>query len=155
MRFRVGHANRLSPVDYLEEDRGYTTKCWVWQKSINNRGYGVAYFKGGRGYAHRVYYERARGPIPDGLVVDHLCRVRACCNPDHLEVVTMTENLQRGHHRANLTREQVLELRRMFATGRYTRSQLAKHFSVSYSTVWGAATGKTWKGARVGSRGDA
>jgi len=47
-------------------------------------------------YAHRLAYERARGPIPDGLVIDHLCRNRWCCNPDHLEAVTNEENILRG-----------------------------------------------------------
>jgi uncharacterized UBP type Zn finger protein len=47
-------------------------------------------------YAHRVSYEAANGPIPEGLVIDHLCRVAACINPDHLEAVTQRENMLRG-----------------------------------------------------------
>jgi hypothetical protein len=50
----------------------------------------------GRRYAHRAAYEEAYGPIPDGLVIDHLCRVRWCCNPEHLEAVTNRENILRG-----------------------------------------------------------
>jgi hypothetical protein len=46
--------------------------------------------------AHRVAYELARGPIPDGLQVDHICRTRSCINPDHLELVTQRENILRG-----------------------------------------------------------
>lgn len=47
-------------------------------------------------YAHRLAYERAFGPIPTGMQIDHLCRVRECVNPDHLEVVSHTENVRRG-----------------------------------------------------------
>ena len=47
-------------------------------------------------YAHRWAWEQAKGPIPKGLVVDHLCRVRWCCNPDHMELVTNRENILRG-----------------------------------------------------------
>lgn len=48
------------------------------------------------GYAHRIAYELVVGPIPEGLTLDHLCRVRRCVNPEHLEPVTMGENLRRG-----------------------------------------------------------
>lgn len=46
--------------------------------------------------AHRVYWERANGVIPDGLRLDHLCRVRACVNPEHCEPVTQKTNIERG-----------------------------------------------------------
>lgn len=49
-----------------------------------------------RHYAHRWAYEQAKGPVPEGLVLDHLCRNRWCCNPDHLEPVTNEENILRG-----------------------------------------------------------
>ena len=72
--------------------------CWEWGGARSKAGYGQIR-SGGRGvllYAHRVAYELARGPIPPGLVIDHLCRNRGCVNPDHLEVVTNGENLLRG-----------------------------------------------------------
>ena len=72
--------------------------CWVWTKSLNSNGYGM--LSQGRGKpqlrAHRLAYEQAHGPIPDGLELDHLCRVRACINPEHLEAVTHQENIRRG-----------------------------------------------------------
>lgn len=51
---------------------------------------------GGAKAAHRMAYEHFKGPIPDGLYIDHLCRVRCCVNPDHLEAVSNRENILRG-----------------------------------------------------------
>ena len=69
--------------------------CWLWGGQINDHGYGL--FRAGRVYrAHRWSYEHLVGPIPEGLVLDHLCRVRNCVNPDHLEPVTHRENVLRG-----------------------------------------------------------
>jgi hypothetical protein len=72
------------------------TGCQVWIGATNNKGYGVLSLDGARHLAHRIAYESAYGPIPDGMVVDHLCRVRNCVNPLHLEVVTSGENQRRG-----------------------------------------------------------
>lgn len=71
--------------------------CWPWLGVPNARtGYGEVRLEGVRSGAHRVAYELAVGPIPEGLQLDHLCRNRDCCNPDHLEPVTIGENLRRG-----------------------------------------------------------
>ena len=73
--------------------------CWLWTAATNGNGYGVIRLgprPASMGYAHRVSYELHKGPIPEGLVIDHLCRVTLCVNPDHLEVVTHRENLLRG-----------------------------------------------------------
>lgn len=67
--------------------------CWVWQGYRTAHGYGRI----GADYAHRLTYELVVGPIPDGLQLDHLCRNRGCCNPAHLEPVTMAENIRRGY----------------------------------------------------------
>jgi hypothetical protein len=72
-------------------------ECWVWIGTGNNKGYGRVWFDGGMRLAHRVVYEILNGPIPKGMVIDHLCRVRRCVNPSHLEVVTTRENLLRGN----------------------------------------------------------
>lgn len=80
------------PVGYIIRENG----CWQWIGATERRGYGRAWERGRDVYAHRVMYERARGPIPEGLYLDHLCRNPGCVNPDHLEPVTNRENLLRG-----------------------------------------------------------
>lgn len=72
-----------------------TSDCWIWKGAKHGRGYGN-FFASGYVLAHRFSYELARGPIPPGLTIDHLCRNRLCVNPDHLEAVTMRVNLLRG-----------------------------------------------------------
>ena len=79
-----------------------TGDCWLWTAKQNGKGYGK--FTVGRRslgqrrdiYAHRFAYELLVGSIPDGLQLDHLCRVRNCVNPAHLEPVTPGENTRRG-----------------------------------------------------------
>jgi len=68
--------------------------CWVWTKTPNADGYGQ--FRGSEKLAHRMAYVLEVGPIPEGLTIDHLCRVRICVNPSHLEPVTQQENSRRG-----------------------------------------------------------
>lgn len=89
-------------VDVLERIMRKVAKqddgCWIFTGHLNNKGYGQVNLgqHEGRALVHRVVYERLVGPIPDGLVPDHLCRVPACCNPAHLEPVTHAENVRRG-----------------------------------------------------------
>jgi hypothetical protein len=72
--------------------------CWIWNGTIAHDGYGRVP-SGRRGVsipAHRLAFEYAKGPIQDGLQIDHLCRIKGCINPDHLEAVTASMNVLRG-----------------------------------------------------------
>jgi hypothetical protein len=98
-RFIHNHHARLQ-VRNLErftvEERGHGTPCWIWQGFIAASGYGQV---GRNTLAHRALYEDRIGPIPDGLELDHLCRVTACVNPAHLEPVTRAVNADRTRKR--------------------------------------------------------
>lgn len=77
--------------------------CWLWLGGKAAGRYGGFYDRGKWRPAHLVAYEELVGPVPDGLELDHLCRVTHCVNPDHLEPVTHGDNVRRGrgpiHHR--------------------------------------------------------
>jgi hypothetical protein len=79
---------------YLREriSIGDAESCWDWHGSLDRDGYGKASSR----LAHRVVYEALKGPVEDGLVIDHLCRNRVCCNPRHMEIVSNAENILRG-----------------------------------------------------------
>jgi hypothetical protein len=70
--------------------------CWIWSGGITGSGYGMFWFDSKSSLAHRSSYEFYKGKIPDDMELDHLCRIRCCVNPDHLEPVTSKENLMRG-----------------------------------------------------------
>lgn len=70
--------------------------CWLWVLTRDPDGYGEGCFQKRKRRAHRLAWEAFKGPIPPGFHVDHLCRVRHCVNPEHLEPVTAGENIRRG-----------------------------------------------------------
>jgi hypothetical protein len=75
--------------------------CWGWMAARKDNGYGSFGTARQTWYAHRFAYEWLVGPIPEGLEIDHLCRVRECVNPAHLEAVTHRENIRRGESGSN------------------------------------------------------
>ncbi len=75
---------------------GAPDECWLWTGSTASKGYGLFWHKGRSVRVHRLAYELMVGPIPEGLTLDHLCRVRHCVNPKHLEPVTGKINILRG-----------------------------------------------------------
>lgn len=72
----------------------FTSACWLWVGSVYWNGYGKYGKKGIM--AHRIFYTLFKGDVPNNMALDHLCKVRRCVNPDHLEIVTLTENILRG-----------------------------------------------------------
>ncbi len=95
--------NRRQPSIAERLERSYvlepTTGCWLWKARVNKAGYGGLRIDGKNRLAHRVSYELACGAIPAGFHVDHLCRVRFCVNPAHLEAVPAAENARRIRQR--------------------------------------------------------
>lgn len=71
-----------------------TSTCWLWKAGKSDRGYGI-YYAGKMRRAHIVAYELMIGSVPEGLELDHICRIRHCVNPDHLEAVTHQQNCKR------------------------------------------------------------
>jgi len=130
-RYLPGHCNR-GRVQYLVDEQ---TGCWNWQLYVDDRGYGRCK----KDRAHREYYRRHVGPIPEGTELDHLCRNKRCVNPDHLEPVTHAENVRRGQ-RAKLSRADVQMVRESKETG----AELARMLGVTKEAIYAIRKGKTW-----------
>lgn len=93
---KISAIERLS-LHFLPTD---SSECWLWLGALDKSGYGVAYYEGRAQRAHRAVYSERVGPIPKGLELDHLCKVRRCVNPLHLLPVTHAENMSRGTSKA-------------------------------------------------------
>lgn len=127
--------------------------CWEWQRSRNNMGYGRIAKGRNMLLAHRVAFEEFNGPIPDGLVVRHKCDNPSCCNPEHLEIGSMSDNqqdcLRRGRRsdigsgspHAKLTEEIVAEI----LEDRRSQQKIADSYGISQTLVSLIKRGKVWQ----------
>jgi hypothetical protein len=90
----VIYSNKGKPpiVRFTEKYEVQQSGCWLWTGTTTRKGYGMFWPTAKATPAHRWSYEHFVGPIPEGLQLDHLCRVRNCVNPEHLEPVTAKEN---------------------------------------------------------------
>lgn len=130
-----------------------STGCWEWTGALDH-GYGM-YWDGRKVRAHRFAYEQAHGPIPAELCVLHKCDNRKCVNPSHLFLGTRKDNAHDGIQKgrmlvgelnpiAKLTAEQVLEIRKAFASGVKERA-LAEKYHVSGSAICGVVYRRNWR----------
>ena len=84
----------MAVMIYVADDNG----CHIWQRALNNRGYGVVWHDGKVRLAHRVAWYLAHGSWPRaGLVLDHICEVKACVNPEHLRELENWQNIRRRY----------------------------------------------------------
>jgi hypothetical protein len=131
-----GHSSKGPGPEYRIDE---ATGCWVWLRAKNAYGYGVLRPSRIQFQAHRVVYERHRGPIPEGLELDHLCRNTLCVNPAHLEPVTHAENIRRGKQ-TRLTQDAAAAIRASSASNR----ELARLYGVAPETVISVRRGDSW-----------
>lgn len=139
LKYIQGHARRKSPHEYIVDGNG----CWVWQRCVDDKGYGKIRVNGRTVRAHRHFYERDRGPVPEGMELDHLCRNPSCVNPSHLEAVSHAENSRRGAQ-TKLTYADVEAIRARLAQGELLRV-LAQEFGVSVPTIGNIKCRDTWR----------
>lgn len=149
IRFIKGHSGHkyadgetAIQTRWIVEDRGHDTPCWVWQLATKNGGYGVLMADGRTQVAHRYYYEQIHGKLPRRAQLDHLCRVRLCVNPDHLEPVTNAENSRRGVN-SKLTLGDVEQIRAWLAKG-WSCTMLAASYGVTQQQISNIKLGKSW-----------
>ena len=144
--------NKVKFPDYIGTD-----ECWEWQAYRTKNGYGGVWLRGEMTRAHRFSYEISVGTIPLGLCVLHRCDNRLCVNPAHLFLGTKTDNArdmcQKGrqahvrgeaHGLAKLTEADVIEIRRLYATGDHPQREIGALFGVCQVNVGDIVNGDTW-----------
>lgn len=130
MRYAQGHqAWAHRGPKWLEDENG----CWIWQRAMNDRGYGIGTFHRRPMIAHRGVYIDLVGPIPTGLVLDHKCGVTACVNPAHMDPVSQQENVHR-QSRTKMTEADVADAYRQRMDGASWYA-IAAQYGVAHTRV--------------------
>mgnify|MGYP001608992284 FL=1 len=140
MKFIRGHNGRKKEIPYKIDS---VSDCWNWVMGKTRNGYGRRWVNGKHAMAHRIIYEQLKGPIPEGLSLDHLCRNPSCVNPNHLESVTHTENVRRGAN-TKLNMQKANEIIELLKQGKSLRS-IAKIYGVSPKIILLIKQRKIWK----------
>lgn len=142
IRYVNGHNRRMVGSGYVLDERGFSSACWISRRAVSGNGYGKVRVGENHVALHVLNYVMKFGPVPNGLELDHLCRQRGCCNPDHLETVTHPVNVQRGAL-AKLTPRDVVEIRLL---DKSVSNRLAgQMFGVGASQVSRIRNRKSWR----------
>src|SRR5437762_11270099 len=137
---------------FLEKvDRsGTLSECWLWNSTTTPKGYGQFKIDGRNEYAHRVAWILFNGQIPSNIDILHSCNNKRCVNPEHLHLGTQSDNTREAYSNGKmfggrkLTIAEILEIRRLFAECRLSRSQIATRFGIRPNTVNDIAAKRTW-----------
>lgn len=156
-KYLPGHGRRRLVLDRFWEKLKVSSpdECWEWQGTLDKFGYGIISINAGRHYAHRFSYELHFGPIPAGMFICHKCDNPLCSNPAHLFVGDRYDNandmkakgrchLGEKHGNAKLTAEDVVEIRKLAATG-MTQTALAQQFGVTRSGIASIVQRTCWQ----------
>jgi len=150
------HPKNKSKDVWKKIDKKADTECWEWLGYKDRDGYGRFSINNEMYLTHRLIYELKCSKIPEGLCVLHRCDNPSCCNPHHLFLGTNKDNFidmtaknrrakgeNQGTHK--LTNEQVIEIRKMYSTGKYTQEKLGNKFNVVHSTISYIVNNRLWK----------
>ena len=126
----------IRPIDYTVNEND----CWVWNWSVERKGYATVRVNGRSLKAHRVSYELSTGPIPEGNIIRHLCGNPTCLNPEHLEAGTGSENMRdmvvagkQGNQK--LTVDDAANIRQIYSEDRISQAELGRRYGVTSSTI--------------------
>jgi hypothetical protein len=137
-----GKARNEGP-EFIEDENG----CHIWQGACVYSGkerhpYGRKTYRGKKIMAHRFYWEKEHGPIPEGLEIDHLCKQTLCVNVLHLDVVDHVKNVRRGNH-TKLTSDDVMCIRKLIERGISNRA-IARMYHCTEGAIRGISSGRSW-----------
>ncbi len=157
MELKMGNRRSNTPYDFW--DRVVITSpnnCWNWTGCILNDGYGQVRMNMKKYRTHRLAYQLTYGSIPDELLVLHTCDNPKCCNPNHLWVGTVQDNSDDMKNKnrqvkgedmfsSKLTSKDVIEIRRLYATGTVSQRDLGRMYGVYHSTIGRILHGVIWR----------